>query len=270
VSALGLGMIVFSLLRKRDILRVSLVFFLVGSFLIIGEFIILTVFDAYAYKPGLFRDYFADDIAGYLLGNYFVWTGSAILVVTFSLGNRWIFLLSGVLMLIETVFLYLGIYEQHWWRTYFTGIIVILSLNLIKWWIAALDKWPYNFLRYITLYLIALIFIHLPSHLMLLIGKEHYIIGLVENLYRDSILFVLPYHAVMTFFSIYFVCVLQKGIWNYAPIPLFLLSDFIITKLNILIFQDHWNLLYLIICRAVILFCFILYKRYVCKKLPVY
>jgi hypothetical protein len=267
VAIIGLGMHGITMFKKGNIFMTSLVFFLTIGLLTVGEFFILVVFDAYAYKPEVFTDAIADSLVGHLLGNLFLWAGAANLVVNFSLGNRWIFLLSGIFMLIETLFLRLGIYEQHWWQTYFTGIAVILSLNIKRNWVSNLGKNPYKFLRYMTFYLFALIFIHLPTHLLLLTGKQHYSFGQVENFYRDSILFGLPYHAGMALIYVFFCCGLRKNFWQLAPILFFALSDFILVNMNILIFQDQWNFFYLIIFRTTSLVIFVLYKNYACTSL---
>lgn len=264
VTIIGVVMNVFTIFNKKNISTISLVFFLMMSFLTVGEFFILTVFDGYTYKPELFTDSFANNLVGYILGNWFLWTGVSNLVVNFSLGNRWIFLLSVFFMLIETLFLNLGIYEQHWWRTYMTGIIVILGLNLIKVWVSKLKEKPYKFLRYMTFYLLALLFIHVPTHLLLLVGKQYYSFSWFGNFYQDSILFGLPYHAGISLIYVFFCCLLQKKYWNLAPFLFFLLSDFILVNMNILIFQDQWNLVYLTTFRTMSLFIFILYKKYVC------
>lgn len=269
VTGIGLGMIIYSLFKKRNISVVSLVLFVMMGFLTLGEFFVLTMFAGYAYKTGVFPDYFADNVVGYVMGNWSLWGGAANLVVNFSLGNRWIILLAGVFMLIETLFLHLGIYETHWWRTYMTAIIVILGLNMIKLWISKVTERSYNFLRYLTFYLLALLFIHAPTHLLLLAGKQHYSIGWVENFYRDSILFGLPYHAVMSFVYVLFTCVFQNRSWQLAPILFFGLSDFVLVNRNMLIFQDQWNFFYLVLFRTAILVNFVLYKKYICKEVLV-
>jgi len=267
LTTIGVGMIVFTWVKKKSISTISLVSFLMMSFLTVSEFSVLTVFSGYAYKPEVFPDPFADSVMGYLLGNLLLWAGAANLVVNFSLGNRWIFLLAGIFMLVETLFLDLGIYKHYWWRTYMTGIAVIIGFNITKIWVSKLTEKSYNLLRYMTLYLLALLFIHVPTHLLLLVGKQHYSIGWVENFYRDSILFGLPYHAVMAFVYVFFCCVLQKWGWKFAPVLFFLLSDFILVNMKILIFQDQWNLFYLTVFRTMSLVIFVLYKKYVCLEL---
>lgn len=267
VTIIGIGMTVFTIWNKKNFTAISLTFFLTMGLLALGEFFILTVFGAYAYKPEVFADYFKDDIIGYVLGNWSVWTGTAILVVNFSLSGRWILFLSGVFMLIETLFLNLGIYEHHWWRTYMTGIAVILGLNIIKVWISKLNEKPYKFLQYISFYLIALLLINVPTNLLLVAGKQHYSFGLVENFYRDSVLFGFPYHAALSLIYVFSGYVLQKRFWRLMPILFFMLSDFILVNMNILIFQDQWNLFYLTILRTMSLVIFIMYKEYACTAL---
>lgn len=260
LTFIGLGIILFTWLKKKNIFTILLVFFLSVSLLTIGEYIVLTVLGAYEYKPGVFRDYFADDVVGYFWGNYFLWAGAANLIVNFSLGNGWIILISVVFMLIETLFINLGIYKHHWWQTYMTGILVFFGMNIIKIWVSKLNEKLYKkFLRYITYFFFALILIHVPTHLLLLIGKQHYSIGWVENFYRDSILFGLPYHAGMSLVYVFFCCVLQARLWKLLPILFFVLSDFVLINMNILIFQDHWNFFYQVVFRAVSLVIFIFY-----------
>lgn len=268
MSFIGIGVAAFTMYKKKNIMTLFSLFlfsmFITGS----AEYFVLTVFDGYQYKAGLFTDPFADSLTGHFIGNMALWGGTGILVGAFSLGYRWIFMLSILLMLTEGLFVRLGIYEHHWWRFYMTGFAAFIYYNFIKVWFSKLYGKQHKLLRYITLYFVSFCIIHFSSVLALLLGKKYFSIGWNENLYRDSSQFAFIYHAGMSFINIFFVCTLQKWFWKFTPITIFLLSDTILLNMNILIFKNGWNLLYLTLTRIASLIIFILLEKYSIKQAP--
>ena len=263
-SVMGAGMTFFTILNKKNIITIAARAFFAMSFIMVGEFFVLTIFGGYTYKPGVFTDPFADSVIGHILGNLLLWPGAASLVAAFSLGYRWMLLISVAFMLIETLFLNLGIYEHHWWRTYMTGIAVVFCLTIFKMWAPRWNDKQHTFLRNITFYFLSLLFIHLPTTLLLLFERQHFSIGWVENFYKDSILFAFIYHGGMSFVYVVFICILKKWPWQLTPILIFLLSDYILVSMNILFFQDGWNLPYLTLLRTISLVIVTLLEKYTC------
>lgn len=88
------------------------------------EFIVLGLFNGYAYKTGIFTSPWAENILGHLILNSTLYPGTAILVAAYSLGYGWISLITVIYLLLEYLFLKLGIYEHHWWQYYMTAIAI--------------------------------------------------------------------------------------------------------------------------------------------------
>ncbi|MEM5771031.1 MAG: hypothetical protein AAGU32_22525, partial [Bacillota bacterium] len=58
------------------------------------EMIVLLFFDSYAYKPGVFTDYYAENIFGHIVPNATLWPATALLVGAYALRYRWIGLIT--------------------------------------------------------------------------------------------------------------------------------------------------------------------------------
>lgn len=259
---IGIGILIFTMYKKRNFVDLYPFFSFAAIVGAHGEFIILFLFQSYSYKPGVFTDPWAEQMLGHYLPNVGLWAPTAVMVAAFSLRSIWILLISIAYMTIETIFLKLGLYEQHWWRTYLTGIAVIVFHILSKIWYKELFIRQNRFIRYITLYGTAWGIIHSPIILLILLGKMHYSIGWFANVYRDSTMFNIVYTHYIAATFIFFVCILNKWFWKLIPIILFSLSDIILLKLNILVFKDGWNIFYLILVRTSILVVFILLEKY--------
>jgi len=74
LAIIGIGIAAFSIYKKRDIAKVStyLVFYLFATCVTwIGEFVVLGLFDSYAYKTGLFTSPWAQNIFVCILKKWF-------------------------------------------------------------------------------------------------------------------------------------------------------------------------------------------------------
>ena len=97
LAIIGLGIAAFTIYKKRNIAKLStfLVFFLFATCVTwIGEFIVLGLFNSYAYKTGVFTDPWAQNLLGHLILNSTFYPGTAILVAAYSLGYGWISLIN--------------------------------------------------------------------------------------------------------------------------------------------------------------------------------
>ncbi|MBW7456877.1 hypothetical protein ACFOLF_04955 [Paenibacillus sepulcri] len=265
LAVTGVGMLIFTWFKKRNFADLVTFFLSVCFFIFLCEYFVLIIFQAYVYKPGILADSFADSVAGHLISNMFVWGGSAVLIAAFALRYRWIFLFSIAFMLIEEFFNKLGIYEQNWWKTYFTGIGAFLCLSLMKVWYAKLRENRHALLRNATLLLAAGFVITIPVTMLTLLEKLYFVPGWVENKYRDDFMFSYIYHSCMAVIFVFFLCIHQKPVWKAAPAAVILLSDFILVSMNVLIFINGWNFLLLTIVRIVTYVIFILLAKYSLK-----
>lgn len=273
LAIIGVGSATYAIYMKRDIYRVStlLVFYLfVTGLTWIGEFIVLGLFDSYAYKPGLFTDPWAQNLLGHLIVNTTLYPSLAIVMMVYSLRYGWFCLVAVLFTLIEVLFVNLGIYEQHWWKYYMTIIAVIffLSIELI---VFKKINQRYNRLtRAAIFYFVAVVILHTPTPILLLLGKQHYqlssITNLVDNLYLTSILISFFYHLIESFFLVLLVCILKNWYWKLLPFIITIITQSIFLKMNILMIDNDWNFFYTLVSYEIFIAVFILIEKYTMRQ----
>lgn len=217
LAFLGLALAIFTAYKKRRLASLStwVVFYLFATGITwVGEFTVLGLFNSYAYKPGLYADPWAENLAGHLILNSTLWPGTAMIVAGYSLGYGWLGLISGAYVLTEYLFLHFGMYEQHWWRYYTTVGTVLLFLSIAKSWFPLMNERRSRLVRFLTLYFAMLVVIHLPSPLLLLWEKQYYEVGLHENLVLSSTLFSFCFHLVMALLAVAFFPGSGTGSWR--------------------------------------------------------
>lgn len=268
LAVIGVGSAAFVIYKKRDLYKVStlVVFYLfTACFTWIGEFIVLGLFNAYAYKTGVFADLWAQNLFGHLLINTTIYPSAAIIMVAYSLRYGWIFLIASVFTLIEYLFVQIRIYEQHWWRYYMTFIAVVFFLSVYHKWFAKMNQKRYGLTRAATFYFVAMLIIHLPAPVLLLLGKQYYQISsinnLVGNLYLSSIIIIFSYHLIEALILVIFTCILKKWYWNLIPIIISIVVQSIAAKMNILVINENWNLIYTLLIYEAFIGLYILIEK---------
>lgn len=265
LAIIGMGMAAFTIYKKRDITKIStfLVFYLFATYVTwIGEFIVLGLFNSYAYKPGIYTDPWAENLLGHLILNSTLYPGTAILVAAYSLGYGWISLITVIYLLTEYLFLKLGIYEHHWWRNYMTGLAIFIYQILTKDWFIKMNKLQPGLLRISTFYGVGFVILHYPIPILLLLGKQYYNVNWVQDMYLSSTMFIFTYQLVETLILVFFVCVLKQWFWKLVPFIIAFVGQSILVNLNILVFQDGWDLFNTILVYFTGLLTFILIEQY--------
>lgn len=272
LAIISVGIAAYAIYMKRDTYKVStlIVFYLFASTITwIGEFIVLGFFNAYAYKTGLFADPWAQNLLGHLLLNTSMYPAAATVMVAYSLSYGWISLGVILFVLTEYLFLKLGIYEHHWWRYYMSVITVVAFMFISSQWFTKMNQKRYGLTRAITFYFIAMIFIHIPSPVLLLLGKQHYHLEILENfinnLYLSSTVFSFIYHLFESFLLVLLVGILKKWYWKALSFVISPVVTIIFTKVNILILHDNWRLVYTLIIYEICIAVFILIEKYTLK-----
>ncbi len=272
LTTIGVAITVFVIYTKRHTYKIStLVVFCLfaASITWIGEFLVLGIFNSYAYKPGISTDTWAENLAGHLFLNVSMFPAAAVLMATYSLGYLGVSMITAAFILTEYLFVKLEIYEQHWWKYYMSGINIIAFLVIVKKWFAKIKHIQYNIPRLLTFYFIGFLIIHTPTPLLLLLGKQYYSLGLidkiVDNMYRSSTIFIFSYHLIEVTFLVFFVCVLDRWYWKLVPFVIAAVGQSILAKMNILIFMEGWKLIYSIAIYYVCLVIFILIENHTLK-----
>ncbi|WFA22497.1 hypothetical protein ERY13_07800 [Paenibacillus mucilaginosus] len=253
----------YTLFRKRNVVDLFTYFLFTTAWTWVGEAVVLFVFNAYAYKPGLYPDPFAENIIGHIIANSAIWASTAIWVMIFQPTYLIIGLICLLFMLIEEMFLNAGVYTQYWWHTYMTGICSFVFLAAMKKWYIILKKTKRNSPRITVFWTIAWIILQTPTSVLMLFDKQFFRVNWVENIYRDSTLFSgFLYHVLMAFIVIYFMFVPKNKYWKLAPFLILILADVILWSTGILIFYGDWKMIYLICIRAAcLLYIYMLEKH---------
>ncbi|WP_234410527.1 hypothetical protein [Caldalkalibacillus mannanilyticus] len=258
----GVIMTAYTVYRKGKAGDLLTYFLFTTAWVWVGEAFVLFVFDAYAYKPGLYADPFKENILGHIIGNSAYWASTAIFVMRFQTSYLWIGLISIWYMLTEEIFLKVGAYSQHWWPTYLTGILAVIFLIILRKWYVFLYETNSRFPRILVFWTIAWIILQTPTSVLMLFDKLFFRVHWVENIYRDSTLFSgFLYHVILAFIVIFFIYVPKNKYWKIAPFIIVIITDVILLLIDIMVFQHGWNLIYLICIRAgSLLFIYILEK----------
>ncbi|MEH7095039.1 hypothetical protein [Neobacillus vireti] len=167
---IGAIMIIFIGFKKKKILDIFSFFVFVTAISWILELFILLMLNAYDYKPGLFEDPAAENIAGHLIANTALWSSTAILVMYLQLSVPWLCFISVSFMFIEELFLKVDAYEHNWWKTCMTGIGVFLFMWAMKKWYSKFYRNWYKLMRLITIWMIAWVLITTTSSTLILLG----------------------------------------------------------------------------------------------------
>lgn len=97
------------------------------------EFFVFVLFDSYTYMPGLLKDSFYDSCLGAVVSNGFILPATCVIIAIYGIGIWWVPLIAAGFMGIEEIFIILGIYEHHWWKSIFTGMGLTLIFAFGKW-----------------------------------------------------------------------------------------------------------------------------------------
>lgn len=100
------------------------------------ETFILIFLDAYVYYPKIIHGPDLDPFNDALVGNLFSQTAvaaSALLLTVRQKPFSWYVVTAFLYCVIEELFKALGIYSQHWWRTWMTFIGLLLMFAIAKW-----------------------------------------------------------------------------------------------------------------------------------------
>jgi len=254
---IGVGMVIFILYKKKNYYEFISFFLFAMMMVFICEMIVLLFLNSYAYKPGVFRDYYAENIFGHIITNAFLWPAAALLVVAYSLRFRWIVLITLIFTLLDILFVHLGIYQHNWWQTWITSVAVFLFCILMKIWFAQLQSKRSGILRYTTFWFVLWVILKLPISVLLLLGLQYTFVGWFENVYRDAGVFSVIYNAALSLVCFFFICILKKWYWKLVPFLIYFSCDAILLNRGMLFFNGEWNLYYLMLVRSICLLLFI-------------
>ncbi|HEX9059791.1 MAG TPA: hypothetical protein VF941_06405 [Clostridia bacterium] len=273
LAVIGLGTAAYTIYAKRNIYKIStlLVFYLFSaSSTWIGEFTVLGIFNSYAYKTGVFKDIWAQNLLGHLILNTTLYPASAVVMVAYSLKYGWISFVAVFFVIVEYIFMKMGIYGHNWWKYYMTAVTAVTFLLIARKWFYKMNQKRYGLIRNATFYFVAMIVIHTPAPVLLLLGKQYYHIKIINDLagdlYLSSIIIIFIYHLIESFLAVLFTCILKKWYYKVFPFVISIVTQTILAKMNILVVEDGWKLAYTLFIYELFIAFYILLERYTLKN----
>jgi hypothetical protein len=116
------------------------------------EFIIFIILDSYLYEPHILNNDYNDNVLG-AVSSQLLAVPAAITFATFlTIKKRWIFVLVGLFVVIEELFLRIGVYKHFWWKSYYTSFFLIFAFFLARYWYSCLQKNKHMWHHLITLF----------------------------------------------------------------------------------------------------------------------
>jgi hypothetical protein len=251
---IGLIVITITYWKSRNKHTFTLWFGMSGVCFFIEGFLHTTL-RAYDFSPRFLPDKFSDSIWGGIVSDLFVLPPAAVLIGIFQLGLRWIIVISGIIAGIEELFLKLEIYEQYWWKTWYTFISVILLCYLAKVWYRRLSRPHGRSLTFITMLSILYYFsiqFHLSINLHLKQGQ--FISKWIEALGVNSNIIALPINVLFAFLLTILIVYRVRWFWTATLITGFTGLDLLLYMLKVLQPNSYWLFIFLLFARVIVLF----------------
>lgn len=179
------------------------------GFAYLFEYFVLNIFKAYTYKPKVFKNSYHDNIFGAILSQAIFVPFTAVFLT--SLKTGWLGkVLGGVYFtMVEILFLRLGVYKHHWWKTIFTFLLIPIYFKFSDLWKRYLDQ-NKAFVRFVSLFLMNLV---MEANLLFLFAgnrKLRFGIGKYHSWFEHFVM--VPFYAISV--SIFAACsLLKKNDW---------------------------------------------------------
>lgn len=134
MGSIHIFLLVYSFYKSKDRKKHIVLLLNYAGFAYIFEYIVVALFDGYIYRPKFFNQKNVDKIVGAIWSQFFYVPVSALFITVMKYGWKIKLVFSLYFILIERLFISMGIYKNKWWRTRytFTGILISFFFN---------DKW---------------------------------------------------------------------------------------------------------------------------------
>ncbi|MBO9598801.1 MAG: hypothetical protein J7559_13405 [Cohnella sp.] len=239
--------VVYTLHHSENRLRTIAFYFTLVGIPLYFETFILIFLDAYAYYPKIIRnpelDPFNDVLAGNLFSQFGV-ASSALLLAVRGKPLYWHAIVAVIYSMIETLFVYLGIYRHHWWKTWMTFIALILFFAIAKWMYDHLGRGvrSISFAIYMILGMFPICTILFIWGVLDLFGYMRFTTTLFPDKPRIS-----RYGLYLTFAMVSYILVLwgyfrKEWIWRVASIGAVGALIYLGHKVHLMVFREGYSL----------------------------
>ncbi|MFE8702875.1 hypothetical protein ACFYKX_19910 [Cytobacillus sp. FJAT-54145] len=260
--SISVTVFVITLKENRNWKRLLQTLFFISGLSYVVDFIVLVLLNGYTYKPNLVETHWFDSVFGSIFSQAITVPIAAMAIAGLNLGLGWIIGISMLLMGVEEVFLALNIYEHNWWKTWYTGSLLIIGFMLAKLWYKLLEN-PYKLVKFMTMYMTLIVYANSMRFFMVVFFETHYYnVDWFSNSIRDSIagnalyllIWMIPVTLVVMFgFKWYWILLMLGVEW---------IIDQLLIKNGLLIITSNWSIagFILILLITLILFRFIYIK----------
>jgi hypothetical protein len=227
-------------------------FFVMSGLAFVLEYFVLIIGDGYQYYPEFIDNSFYDSLLGSLVSQALIIPVAAIVIAVFRMHILAIIIISIAFMLVESFFIYIKIYEQYWWKTIYTGMLLPFYFLFAKYWLSMLQKRKKGLVHFSTLFFYALSINSVILFFLVLVFQTHQLnIGWFSDPNRDHIaintIYIVGLTAVFTLL-VYF----KKGVkWIAFIFSLFFILDYLLLKNDMLKIADWWSLAYFTLLNVV-------------------
>lgn len=247
LAVLGLITVFISVLKSRHKIYTLILYFAAVGFSAFGEIFIDILGNAYEYMPKIKKIKELDDVFGGVFSQMFSLSSAAILISVFQLKWYWILVTIGVFFGIEELFLYLGIYELNWWKTWYTVIVLVPFFLIIKSTYKKIQSTYSVFLNYaVAFFALYAVLLSIDSILVFELGLR-YTYNIMGNIIKStillSILHTLLISLIYTIIRIFRVNVIA----SIFVVVLLTVFDYLLVFINIITLNSMWHISFLII-----------------------
>lgn len=134
LTIIHVGMLIYTFYKGKD--RKRLVVLLLSNIAMayLFEYFAFNIFKSYIYKPKFFKIKALDNTIGALLSQAVFVPITALFITSFKLGLKGKLLFTMYFVIIEKVFIKLGVFKTKWWRTSYTASLLPFYFILSDFW----------------------------------------------------------------------------------------------------------------------------------------
>ena len=254
---------IFSWLKAKS--KNLIVLYLTTAGLIyLFEYVVLVLFKAYEYTPGIFKDQYFDNIFGANVSDGFILPSLVCFCAIYGLSFWWVIVIILGFCGIESIFLHLHVYRHIWWKTIYTGLSlpIVFFLGRRLWHLICYNS-QRLLLRAVILYFTVvsikgtIIFYYAASFHLLI-----YHVGWYNDQSRDHIAFVTLWIFIKALFYVLVILFSKQWIWKVLLIMGDFSSYLILYHLKILEVLGIWVIPLLTVTEIVLLLILLNFNKH--------
>ena len=140
LTIIHVGMLIYTFYKGKD--RKKLVILLLSNIgkAYLFEYIAFNIFQSYIYKPKFFKIKALDNTVGAILSQAVFVPITALFITCFKLGLKTKLFFTMYFVIIERVFIKLGVFSTKWWKTSYTATLLPFYFLLSDFWEKHLQK----------------------------------------------------------------------------------------------------------------------------------